>query len=483
VSATVLQLGAGDGLLEAAARVRLADGGGDLVLAVPEGAPVLANPLFLATLREVADRRPLVLVTSDLRARVMASGVRVAAYASLEAYEQRSADATEELERARVEAIAEIGRERRRQRALRRRAAVVVAIGLALLLALVPSAQVIVAGSEVEVGPVALAISAKPGGAIGATRFATRLEVPLEAKTGGTRTVKVRATGTERFINASTDRIDIPAGTLVWTDGRVMFRTTAARTLSASTLFPFFVSDVLVPIEAVEEGAGGNVPRGAISNVGDRRRVLVTNDQATTGGEERTVPVVTQADYAAASAQLDRAIDTAVRRQLDAWSGSVGEGERLEERYAARTLARTAAADVVDKEVDAFKLSATVELTAFAIAAAEPRAAIVRELSRLVPAEHELVPDSIRWEVGETSVGTEGVTWRVTASARHRPRLDEGALQLVLAGADRSSAASLLAPRGMKLVELRASPPWWPRLPLLPLRIHVRSDAGSALGS
>ncbi|OLC56909.1 MAG: hypothetical protein AUH85_04565 [Chloroflexi bacterium 13_1_40CM_4_68_4] len=475
---TLVYLGADDGLLEASSRAARAAADGELVIVAPEGAPLLANPLFLETLRDLADGRQLVLVTADLRGRALASGVRIPAYASVGAYEQRTVDATEELEQARVEAIARIGRERRRRRAVQRRTVVAIALAMILLLAFVPSAEVTVAGEQTAIGPVELDVIATTAGSITATSFVTRLSASADGTASGSRIARVEATGSERVTNASTDRIDVAVGTLVWTASNVMFRTTQAKTIPPSTLFPFFVNEVQIPIEAVEAGTAGNVGRGEIRNVADRR-LRVFNDQPTAGGEEKSFPVVMPVDYTAASTKLDRGIDAALRDQLGVWSAALPEDKRMEDHYATRTLSRTTSADVVGKEVDAFRLTASVEVSAFAVPRDEPRASAVRELARGVPAEHELVPESITVDTTSVKLAADGLTWHVVARGMQRAHLDEGALQLALAGQDRSSAASLLKDRGMKLLELSASPSWWPRLPVLPLRIGVRLAAGS----
>ena len=471
--------GAEDGLLEAAARLARAPADEDVVLVVPDGAPVLANPLFLSALRELAAPRRLVLVTPDLRGRTLASGIHLSAYASVAAYEQRMVDATDELEKRRLEAIAQIARERRRRRAVRRRNIVAIALAVILTLAFVPSAEVIVAGEEAAIDGLQLDVNATTASpTLHADVFVARLNLSADGTSTGSRLDRVKATGVERFSNVSTDRLDIAAGTLVWTSANVTFRTTQARSIPPSTFFPFLVNEAQIPIEAVEAGPAGNVARGEIRNVADKR-LRVTNDQATGGGDEKKIALVAAADYAGAAAKLDQAVDARVRDQLAAWKASLSDGRRLEEHYTTKTLSRTQSADVVGKEVPNFTLSTTVELTAYGVPQREPIASAVRELASLVPPEHELVPESVRIEIPTVRFTADGLIWHVVASAKHRRRVDEGALQLALAGQDRSAAAKLLEPQGMKLVELRAFPSWWPRLPLLPLRIDVRSAAGS----
>jgi hypothetical protein len=264
----------------------------------------------------------------------------------------------------------------------------------------------------------------------------------------------------------------------VWTAANVTFRTTQGKTIPASTFYPFLVNSAQLPIEAVEPGTAGNVARGEIRYVANRR-LRVSNDEPIAGGDEKQIPQVAAADYTAASVRLDQSIDAAVRGRLESWRATLPPDKRLDDHVSTRALSRTTSAEVVGKETDSFKLAASVEVTAFTVPYDEPRSSVVRELTPTLPAGHELVPESVTVEVSSVRFTSDGLIWHVRANAKHRPRLDEGALQLALAGQDRSVAADLLRERGMKLMEVRASPSWWPRLPLLPLRIAVRDAKGS----
>ena len=480
MTATVVHLSGEDGLLEAAARMREAAGEGDLVLVVPEGAPVLANPLFLRALQGERPDRQVVLATPDLRARQMASGCRLPAYASVAAYEQKSVDPTERLERARAAAIAEIGRQRERERRQRRRAFATLALALALLLIVGPSAEVIVAADALPVGPLDVDVRSSPGGAVPGTRLAAQLGARVDQSATGVRVERTKATGMERFTNASTQRIDVPVGAIVSTSSNVQFRTTQAKMIPPSAFFPFFISEAQIPIEAVEPGTGGNVARGAITRTSDPR-LRVTNDQPTTGGDEKRIPVVQTADYAAALSRLDQSLDSAAREQLRAWMALPPAGLRVEEQFALRTLSRTQASDVVGKELDSFQLSATAEVSAYAVAPDEPRATAVRRLIETTKSGYDLVADAVTIEVTSIDVGTDGLVWRVRARAAQRPHFDENALRWALVGQEPAAAAPLLAQRGLRVIEVRSFPSWWPRLPFFPLRIDIHSGAVATL--
>jgi len=79
----VVDLGADATILDAARRLAAADPGQDVVLVVPSGAPLTRNAAFLDVLNRRAGANRLVMVSSDARARSLASSVHLRAFASL----------------------------------------------------------------------------------------------------------------------------------------------------------------------------------------------------------------------------------------------------------------------------------------------------------------------------------------------------------------------------------------------------------------
>jgi hypothetical protein len=480
-SHNVVELGSTDDVLDATARLRrVGPGEGDLVIAVPGGAPLLAHPVFLAALRGVADGRPVVLVTDDERARAMASGLRVPAYASLSAYVSRSVDPTERLEAARRAALARIARVPRRTWRIERRAAAAVAMVLAASLAvLAPSAELVVAGNTAAVGPLQLELRTIPSGAIAARELSEQVTAKVQGRASGSRVELAKASGAALFKNLRTDPVTIPAGTRVWTEQNVRFTTTQTKTVPASIIVPFLVSAVLIPIEAEQAGKGGNVSRDTITNA-EEKRVLVTNPDPTSGGDERRIPIVRQEDYAAAATRLEDALNAAAQERLGRWKQEPPSEMRVEDAVARTDATRTPlATEIVGREVATFELQGTARARAYAVPAAEPRQTALRELAEATQDGYALLADSAALEVAPAITG-DGITWRVTARGTQRPRLDEWSLRLALWGADRARVEALLAERDLTLVSLRSHPEWWPRLPVLPLRIAVRETAVAA---
>jgi hypothetical protein len=479
-SDVIVHLSSGDGLVEAAARVQEAGGEGDIVVVAPANAPVLRNPIFLEALKQEVSGRALVLVTPDERARAMASGLRLAAFASLGARAVGVVDDTEHLERARRSVLATLA-VRRVHAPIDRWRVAAVATAIACVAAFAwPSAEIVVAGTVLPVGPVELALRTAPAGAIPARELSAQIAAKAQGTASGSRTEVSKATGTIRLRNLRTDPVSVPAGTAVWTERNVRFRTTKAVTIPASSFAPFFFADVFAPLEAEQAGTAGNVARGTITRIGDKR-VEATNLDPTSGGNERKIPIVTESDYAAASAKLDEALAVVAREQLVRWKQSPPDGMRVEEAVAASLLTRVPAApEIVGREVATFDVNATGQARAYAVPSTEPRAAALRELAQRVHENYEVVDESVALQ-SKPAIADGGLTWQISASGSQRPRFDTWSLRLVLWAKDRQDAEALLAERGLRVVAMRASPDWWPRLPLVPLRIEVREASATAV--
>ena len=71
------------------------------------------------------------------------------------------------------------------------------------------------------------------------------------------------------------------------------------------------------------------------------------------------------------------------------------------------------------------------------------------------------------------TVADNGVTWRITASGSQSPQLDPARVQAAVAGRTVPEAIALLRTQGLQVTEVRLSPSWWPRLPLLGAHIAV----------
>jgi hypothetical protein len=138
------------------------------------------------------------------------------------------------------------------------------------------------------------------------------LEEELVFQSTATKEIGVKkATGVLTLINSNRKNITIPAGTLVSTRNGVKFKTKDKVVVPSSKLEKFM--DVVVGvdagraevnIEALYKGVHGNISKGRIVNfVNKDYPVKIVNPEATYGGQNQLVKVVSQADLENALSQ------------------------------------------------------------------------------------------------------------------------------------------------------------------------------------
>src|SRR5438067_7701351 len=209
---TVIDLGPDATILDAAARLPAAESP-DVVLVVPSGAPLTRNAVFLEALRRRAGDRRIVLVSSEARARSLASSVHMKSFASISALDRHELDATEHLSDARRAVMKTMVRPAVPRRGISplRGLAVFVTLLLAasLLLAIVaPSATITVAASASTLGPYEYDLRAGPQGEIkDAVTLSDTVTAQVKGIATGSRFMETNATGVEDFKNLTTSDI------------------------------------------------------------------------------------------------------------------------------------------------------------------------------------------------------------------------------------------------------------------------------------
>ena len=480
MSRTVIDLDARATILDASERLATAPADAPVVFVVPSGAPFARNPIFLEVARAQAGQRRLSIVSSDPRARSVAASVHVPAYASLGSLEREELDPTERLGAPRRAALASIAARPAPPslgspaRVVGIIASVIAALLLVLVVA-VPSAAVRVAPSAVPMPPATFTVRAGPGG-LPAQPLAATVTAKLTGTATGSRNEDIKATGSVRFSNQTTDDQSIPKGTIVQTADRIQFVTTETKTLPRSIIigFTLVTGQVDIAIEAVTGGPAGNVPANRIV-VPNRSLYSVTNPSATTGGDTRKIPVVRAEDYTAATAKanVDRVLADAANDQKLRWKAQL-TGDALVYVAAPTLTSQGSLADVVGKEVASFDVAVTATVQGFAVAGDQPAKAALEQY-RTMTSEGMVLDERSAQFAGITTptVADNGVTWRLTASGQQSPRLDPARIRAALAGRTVSDARALLEAQGLRVTDLTVSPSWWPRLPLLDLRIAV----------
>jgi baseplate J-like protein len=481
----VLDLDAHATVLDAAEKLASAPPGDDVTFVVASGAPLVRSAVFLDVLRTRIAPRRLSIVTTDARARSLASSVHVPAYASVAALDRHELDATERMDRARRGAMVQTRRSPAPTRPTARRLlAIVASIGAAVLLVaavVLPTATVVVSAAS---QPLVADLTIKAGG--GGDVPLTPLTAPISAKAmgsaTGSRTEQVAAQGSVHLENKTTDDIAIPKGTVFRTGGGIQFATTVDTSLGRSVIIPpftFLLGSKDIPVQAVAAGPGGNVGAGTI-NVGPAPdKYTVTNPAATTGGDSKKIPVITLDDYDAAVKRAPAALQAAAEDQLARWIAEPRQALSVVHQVLSRQTAITPAnVDLVGKEVATFQIGVSGIATAYAVPDNEPKHSAVAKLGDLKASGDDVDERSATVDVKSIKItDAPDVTWSVTVHASQSKHVDPQRIGHLLAGQQVRDAQGVLGREGLGLVRLEWVPAWSPLLPLLDSRIHVDVQA------
>jgi len=482
VSRTVIDLDARASILDASERLAAAPADAPVVFVVPAGAPFARNAVFLDVARTLAGQRRISLVSSDPRARSIAASVHVPAYASLGSLEREELDPTEKLGAPRRAALASVAARRPAPslgspaRAIAIAASVLGAV-LLLLAVVLPSAAVSVTPSSIPMPGATFTIRAGPGGEVPAQPLSATITTKVTGTATGSRTQDIKATGSVHFTNQTTDDLTIPKGTVVQTTtgaDRVQFATTEAKTLPRSVIV--FVTVIPgtadVAVEAVAGGVAGNVAANRIV-VSNNARYQVTNPAPTTGGDTKKIPVVLAEDYTVATVKgnVDRALADEANNQKLRWKSQLA-GDAVVWVGTPSLTSQGGLADVVGKEVATFDVPVTAAVQGFAVAGDQPTKAALERYRTMASPGNVLDERNAQFNAVAT-VADNGVSWKITASGTQSPQLDSVRIRGALAGRTPAEVRELLSAQGLRVTDLRISPDWWPRMPLLDARIAV----------
>ncbi|HTH70189.1 MAG TPA: hypothetical protein VL493_02845 [Candidatus Saccharimonadales bacterium] len=482
MSRTVIDLDARASILDASERLAAAPADAPVVFVVPAGAPFARNAVFLDVARTLAGQRRISLVSSDPRARSIAASVHVPAYASLGSLEREELDPTEKLGAPRRAALASVAARRPAPslgspaRAIAIAASVLGAV-LLLLAVVLPSAAVSVTPSSIPMPGATFTIRAGPGGEVPAQPLSATITTKVTGTATGSRTQDIKATGSVHFTNQTTDDLTIPKGTVVQTTtgaDRVQFATTETKTLPRSVIV--FVTVIPgtadVAVEAVAGGVAGNVAANRIV-VSNNARYQVTNPAPTTGGDTKKIPVVLAEDYTVATVKgnVDRALADEANNQKLRWKSQLA-GDAVVWVGTPSLTSQGGLADVVGKEVATFDVPVTATVQGFAVAGDQPTKAALERYRTMASPGNVLDERNAQFNAVAT-VADNGVSWKITASGTQSPQLDSVRIRGALAGRTPAEVRELLSGQGLRVTDLRISPDWWPRMPLLDARIAV----------
>ena len=478
---TIIDLDARATILDACERIAVAPAELPVVLVAAADAPFARNAVFLEVARQAAAPRRIAIVSGDPRARSIAGSVHLAAYGSLGSLEREELDPTEQLggpQRAALAGVAP-GRRSSRRGVRRRTLGILASAGgaVAILLAVaVPSATVTVAAAATPMPAATLTLRAGAGGDMSAQPLSATINAKVTGTATGTRNEDIKATGSVRFTNQTTDDITILKGTVVQTADRIQFATTETKTLPRSIILGITLASgqIDIGVEAIAGGPAGNVSANRIT-VSNRSVYAVTNPQSTTGGDTKKIPVIRAEDYTAATAKasVDRVLADAANDQKLRWKAQL-TGDGVVYVGTPTLTSQGALADVVGREVATFEVPVSATVQGFAVAGNEPARTATERYRAMAGEGYVLDERSVQFGgINAPVVADNGVTWKLVASGQQSVRITKEQVGRAVAGRSLPDARAVLASQGLRVTDITVAPSWWPRMPLLDARITV----------
>jgi hypothetical protein len=233
------------------------------------------------------------------------------------------------------------------------------------------------------------------------------------------------------------------------------------------------------PVEALDAGTRGNVAAHAISVSPQSVSYSVDNPQATSGGDQRIIPIVQRADYDAAASRADAELHKKADEQLATWKKDAAKDRAVYGVFVKSSS--VSGPEMVGKDLKpnetTFEMVATGTAFAYSIPATEPNTTAKARLAPAAETGFEMDPDSALVEVvGAPTVLEDGVHWLVRVRGYQYRRIDETQLRSSAAGRPFDEITSVVSDRGLALVRVTIWPGQWPRLPLLDSRIKIQPE-------
>lgn len=353
---------------------------------------------------------------------------------------------------------------------------------VALLVFVVPSADIVLTPkTERQSMDLSLVLDPDAGatsteGHLPARRIEATLSAELRTPTTGSALAPTGlARGTIVFTNLTGGEITVPAGTGV----RSGSDPSSARfqTLQAVTLEAEEGSTASVEIEAVDPGPSGNLPPGDLDAVEGSIGLLIsaTNPEHTSGG--RSGP------QSGVSARDMQDLEVEVRRMLLSQAEhTLGDQLRNDEVLSPASIAIVR---VVEREFDheigqpaeSLKLQLRAIVSGLVYSRSDMVGLAEEKLDAALSPEMLAVPGSLGYEESSSpvGVGSSPASIRLRVWREVYPQLDTGRARMLVRGLDPSGAVAVLA-RHFELGALpriRLHPAWWPKVPLLDVRISV----------
>lgn len=363
------------------------------------------------------------------------------------------------------------------------------AIGVLALLTmaafLLPSAELELKPS-MEIQDITINVQAKPG--LSTTQLSgvvpMRLEkVVVEGRdqlpaNGSLLLGSQPAVGQVQFKNLTGEPVSIPLGSGVHSLGQeaIRFVTTQSGEVPAGS------GKVLtLPVQSLQPGSEGNLPAGSLRAVEGLlgTQVSVVNLGPTRGGRDQYFPAPNEGDRMLLTGQLLEALSKTALQELQ---NNLAPGDLLvsTDPELVRTLEKSF--DPVRTEpADQLSLSLTLEFQAPVVLGDDLRSLAAAVLDANLPPGFSPLPDTLEIEhLTSPAAGNDAIiSWKLRARRQLQAQISPAqAVQLCLGRSPAEAKQRLSAALPLQATpHITITPAWWPRMPVVPLRIGVNSDS------
>lgn len=295
-------------------------------------------------------------------------------------------------------------------------------------------------------------------------------------ETTGTVLIPERAArGEVRFTNLTNQAVNIPSGTIVSTPGsEVRFATDRDGTAPAGA-----GNSVILPVTALNSGGGSQLAAHRITAIEGPLGVSlsVTNPSPTIDGSDISSPSPSQADRLELAAQLESALQNSALTEIQ---------ENLAPEDVLLTPIPTLAG-TIEKKFDpagaqpASVLTLNLQLEFEALVASEQdlKNLATSILNANLAPGFTPIPGTLEIEhlTAPTPGENQTYKWEMVARQEIQAQPNEAQTAQLTLGLSPAQAGERLA-ENLPLAtppEISLTPSWWPRLPVIPFRIHVNT--------
>jgi hypothetical protein len=293
------------------------------------------------------------------------------------------------------------------------------------------------------------------------------------AASGSMRLPNRPATGQVIFTNLTDQAVPIPEGSVVRSLGEPPLRFVVTQ---AGQTPPGPGETVTLPVRCLNLGSQGNLPAGSLTAIEGLlgAQVSANNPEPTRNGSERSEPVPTNADRAALYEQLLAALRESALTELRRIhpAGDLLVETSLETLRVHEEIYLPAA----NQPADRLTLSLRVEFQVLAASGDDLQWLAASVLDASTPTGFVALSSTLQFDPQQPLVLIDGVArWKLVAHRQIQAQINPSQSVRLILGLPPGEASQRLS-QTLPLAgepEIRLSPAWWPRLPILPARISI----------